>query len=91
MQKHTKVYLQYFNFTPEDFIPCELCGSKAVDIHHIVPRSKFGSKRKDEQDNIINLMALCRTCHEFYGQSKEHNDWLQSKHENYIVGRHRLN
>jgi 5-methylcytosine-specific restriction endonuclease McrA len=49
--------------TPADFIPCEVCNSKAVDIHHVIPRSKFGTKRKGEQDHISNLIALCRTCH----------------------------
>lgn len=91
MQPHTKVYMNYFNFTEADFVPCELCNSKAVDIHHIVPRSRFGSKRKAERDDILNLMALCRICHNVYGQSKAYNDWLQLKHENYIVTRHRLN
>jgi len=33
------------------------------DIHHIEPRSSFGSKRKDEQDKIENLIGLCRECH----------------------------
>ena len=34
MKKHTKIYMDYFNFTIADFIPCEVCESKAVDIHH---------------------------------------------------------
>lgn len=34
------------------------------DIHHIIPRSKFGKKNKAEQDKIENLMALCRFCHD---------------------------
>ena len=66
MQKHVKNYLQYFNYGIDDTIPCEICGKKAVDIAHITPRSKFGSKRKDEQDHITNLCALCRDCHYKY-------------------------
>jgi len=33
-------------------------------LHHITPRSKFGSKEKAKQDNIENLIALCRFHHE---------------------------
>jgi len=63
MQKHVKIYLEYFGKSTADFVGCEICNSKAVDIHHIIPRSKFGSKTKDEQDKIENLIALCRNCH----------------------------
>lgn len=64
MQKHVKIYLN--NFKPHDpeNIPCEVCQNRAVDIHHIIPRSKFGKKNKAEQDKIENLMALCRFCHD---------------------------
>ncbi len=74
MQKHTKIYLEHHGYTIADFIPCEVCGAKSVDIHHIEPRSKFGSKTKEEQDNINNLIALCRECHDkahTYEYSKE--------------------
>jgi len=65
MTPHVKTYLNYFQYTISDFIICEVpnCGSQAVDIHHIIPRSKFGSKKKAKQDNIENLIALCRDCH----------------------------
>ena len=44
---------------------CEipLCNNLLQDVHHIIPRSKFGKKRKDEQDKIENLVGLCRDCH----------------------------
>ena len=57
-------YLKAMGFTTADFIPCEVCHSKAVDCHHVIPRSKFGKKRKAEQDHISNLIALCRVCHD---------------------------
>jgi 5-methylcytosine-specific restriction endonuclease McrA len=66
MQNHTKVYLEYFGFAPGEYIPCEICESPAVDIAHIIAQSKFGKKRKHEQDKIENLMALCRSCHHEY-------------------------
>jgi len=60
MKQHTKIYLEYFGYSIADFIPCEVCQSKAVDIHHIERRGMGGSKKKDTPDN---LQALCRTCH----------------------------
>lgn len=66
MKNHTKIYLKYFKYGIEDYIACEVCDNKAVDIAHIVAQSKFGSKRKDEQDLITNIAALCRTCHYDY-------------------------
>lgn len=63
MQNHVKVYLDYFGYCQSDVILCECCGVKAVDIHHIEPRSKFGKKTKHLQDDINNLIALCRQCH----------------------------
>ena len=71
MQNHTKNYFAKFGLTTADVILCEVCGSVACDIHHIVPRSRFGKKRKDEQDDVSNLIALCRECHD-----KAHNHTL---------------
>jgi hypothetical protein len=60
MKNHTKVYLKGMGYDTTDWIPCEVCQSKAVDIHHIESRGMGGSKHAD---TIENLMALCRTCH----------------------------
>lgn len=88
MKNHTKIYLQYFNFDTDDFIPCELCSAKAVDIHHIDARGMGGSKQKD---NIENLMALCRKCHLQYGDIKSMKEMLKDVHLTYIVKRSQLN
>lgn len=75
MEKHTKVYMKYFGFDESSWIPCEMnCGRQAVDIHHIVPRSRQG---KDQPEN---LAALCRECHEEAGRSREFNDMVSVKH-----------
>lgn len=66
MQRHTLNYLQGMGFDSSDTIFCEVCGKVAVDIAHIVARSKFGTKRKEEQDDITNLCAMCRQCHYDY-------------------------
>mgnify|MGYP003954049663 CR=1 FL=1 len=60
MKKHIQIYMKHFDYVLDDFIGCEVCGAKAVDIHHIEPKGMGGSKTKDF---IANLMALCRSCH----------------------------
>ena len=72
MKKHTKIYFNHFGYDVSDFVPCETCGCKAVDIHHIDARGMGGS----EKDNINNLMALCRECHIKYGDIKDKKEWL---------------
>lgn len=47
MKTHTKVYMKFFGYDVSDFIPCELCGAKAVDIHHVEARGMGSSNDKD--------------------------------------------
>jgi 5-methylcytosine-specific restriction endonuclease McrA len=77
MKNHTKVYFKHFGYDVSDFIPCEICNAKAVDIHHIDARGMGGS----EKDDINNLMALCRNCHIKFGDIKEKKEWLRDIHE----------
>jgi len=65
MQSHVTNYLKAYKYTTEDYIGCQVCQKvPSVDIHHIIPRSRFGKKRKKEQDDPNNLIAVCRKCHE---------------------------
>ena len=59
MKSHTKVYMQFFDYGEQDFIPCEMCGSRATDIHHIERRTR----NKVTNDFVENLVGLCRDCH----------------------------
>ena len=77
LPKHIANYHQALGYSPGDYIGCEYCASKAVDIHHIIPRSKFGSKRKEEQDHVSNLIALCRVCHNLAHANKITKETLQ--------------
>lgn len=81
MKKHTNIYLDYFGFNDTDFVPCEVCGKPATDIHHIEARGMGGSKTKD---NIENLQALCRTCHIEYGDISYLKDMLKKIHKKYM-------
>jgi len=77
MKSYTKTYLSYFGYALDDFIPCEVCGNRAVDIHHIDCKGMGGSKLKD---NIENIMALCREHHIKYGDKKQYIDFLKNIH-----------
>jgi 5-methylcytosine-specific restriction endonuclease McrA len=77
MKKHVKLYLSYFGYDENSFIPCEVCGLKAVDIHHLEARGMGGSKTKD---TIDNLQALCRECHTLMGDKKKYKDELKAIH-----------
>jgi len=64
VKPHIKNYFKAFGYDESSRILCEYCGSGiGVEIHHVEPRSSFGSKRKDEQDHVDNLIALCRLHH----------------------------
>jgi 5-methylcytosine-specific restriction endonuclease McrA len=82
LKNHTKVYLKFFGYTGYEFMPCECCGGKAVDVHHIRARGMGGSKLRDV---IENLMGLCRVCHEKYGDKEQWREWLVEVHERFMV------
>lgn len=81
IKRHTRTYLKHFGFGADSFIPCEVCGGRAVDIHHIDCRGMGGSKEKDE---IGNLMALCREHHLFYGDKKQYTQFLKNIHQEHL-------
>jgi ribosome-binding protein aMBF1 (putative translation factor) len=74
--------MQSFGYTEGDFMPCEVCGTKAVDIHHIDARGAGGSQTKDY---IENLMAVCRKCHVEYGDKKEVKTFLINTHKDFMI------
>jgi 5-methylcytosine-specific restriction endonuclease McrA len=79
MKKYTKTYLDYFGYSISDFIPCEVCSAKAVDIHHIDSR-KMGGDKTGKKDNIDNIMAVCRECHIKYGDKTQYKEFLNNLH-----------
>jgi len=81
MKKYTKQYFSYFGYALDEFLPCEVCGNRAVDLHHIDCKGMGGSKLKD---NVENIMALCREDHIKYGDKKEHIEFLKETHLNFL-------
>jgi len=78
MKPHVKLYMEHFGYDTASFIPCEICGAKAVDIHHIEARGMGGTKKAD---TIENLQALCRQHHIMYGDNKKYLSLLKSAHQ----------
>jgi 5-methylcytosine-specific restriction endonuclease McrA len=68
--------MDYFGYGIQDFIPCECCENRCVDVHHILTRKK----RPDLINDINNLMGLCRKCHEDYGDREPFLEYLQKIH-----------
>ena len=58
MTPHAKIYKDHFNYCEQDVVICELCPQIAADIHHIKYKSRGG------KNEIENLIALCRDCHD---------------------------
>lgn len=84
MKNHVKIYLDYFGYQEGDFIPSEISGEMAVDIHHIEARGMGGSKKKDV---IENLMALTRDEHIKFGDKKQFKEYLKEVHRSFIDGK----
>ena len=69
MTKYIEVYLNYFDLGEQDIITCESClkqgrvDGEGFDIHHIHGRG---------DNNINNLICLCRSCHARAHTSKKH-------------------
>ena len=87
MIKYKQIYLKGMRYDVSDFIPCEVCGAKAVDIHHIHRRGIGGSKTADV---LENLMAVCRLCHDKYGDRPQYKEWLYDLHVKAVNKRKRL-
>lgn len=77
MKKHVKIYLNHFGCG--DFIRCEVCNFMAVDIHHIKYKSRGG------KDELSNLMALCRNCHNKAHDEEYKEDYLKDLHIKYLM------
>lgn len=80
MTKHCKIYMNHFDYKADEFIPCEICNSRSVDIHHINGRGMG-------KNVIENLMSLCRICHnEIHNTVKFTRQQVQEIHNNFLTG-----
>lgn len=89
MKNHTKIYLSFMlnegGLDPHECV-CEVCskgGGSALnlDINHIEPRQSGGTKR---EENINNLMAMCRDCHLNFADKKHLKESLILIHRQFM-------
>ena len=73
---YKEIYINYFGFCKTEYIPCEYCKSQSVDVHHLLFKSHGG---KNEIDNLI---ALCRSCHNLAHEQPMFNEHLKEIHGN---------
>ena len=81
MTDYKKLYCLHFGFDYGDFIPSEISGLPAVDIHHIENRKMGGTKK---ENRIENLIALTRQEHEKYGDQVDYKAQLYKTHQNHL-------
>lgn len=80
MKNHTKVYMKAFGYDIGDYIPSEISGTPAVDIHHILPRGRGGKDIKE------NLIALNRDEHNLAEDKTYSQEYLQDIHNKFMEG-----
>ena len=66
--------MQALGYDETDFMPCEITGSRGVDIHHIVNR----------ENRIENLMLLTRVKHVELGEIKSKMTYLLETHQEFL-------
>ena len=83
-QKHVKIYKEYFGFALDEYVPCEGCGAPSVDVHHLLFKSLGG------KNDIENICAVCRKCHDRAHDFPSYNEYLKIKHLKYLNDYDRL-
>jgi len=72
MREYKKDFIEHFGYGMQDYVPSEVSGLPAVDIHHVVFKSQGGT------DEIDNLIALTREEHERAHNDIEVNNYLKN-------------
>ena len=71
--------MDFWGYGIDDYIPCEACGARAVDVHHIDARGMGGDPTAGK-DVIENLVGLCREHHELAEAEPEANKLIKEIH-----------
>ena len=74
--------MNYFGYGEQDYMPCEANPEhgKCVDVHHI--------DNNRQNNNISNLIGLCRKCHERAHGTKHFvpKSEFQMIHNSFLLG-----
>lgn len=76
MEKHTKIYLEYYEYDDWHETQCEFpgCTNYVHDVHHIIYRSQGG------KDQIEYLMGTCVLHHNEIHEEKYAKEWIKKIH-----------
>lgn len=74
MVRHKRIYLDFFGYGEQDYIPSEWSGLQAEEIHHLVFKSQGGP------DEIWNLIALTIEEHKKAQNNVAFNNQLKERH-----------
>jgi len=77
MMRHTRIYMIFFDYGEQDYVPCTMCNKRSVDTHHLDRRGMGGSK---EKDFIENLAGLCREHHIKAEAEPDFNEMVKFRH-----------
>lgn len=98
MKKHRRIYQQFFDIAPDEYVPCEHCVSvgnkpigRATDVHH-ADRRGMGGDQTGGKDVIENLGGVCKKCHLILDAKPEINEpfklWLKdTSHRKKVMAR----
>ena len=84
MIRYKRIYCEAFGYDPERFIPSEVSGFAAVDVHHIDCKG-MGGDPTGSKDRIENLIAVTRREHEEYGDKKQYMKFLYETHKEKMI------
>jgi len=84
LKKHTRIYLDHFDYGRHQdvFVPCEICGARINDVHHLDSKGMGGS---DTKDYIENLIGVCRTHHVKCHADPEFNERAKELHILFLI------
>lgn len=84
LKGYKKIYANAFGYCEQDFVPSELSGKRAVDIHHIECKGSGGDPLGNK-DRIENLIAVTREEHLKYGDKKQYMLFLFKSHRSFLI------
>lgn len=89
MQKYIKTYTEFFGIGEQDIVLCEVCNRTANDVHHITSRGlksfEYMGVVYDDINDILNLIGVCRECHNRAHGGTFTKNYLYKIHNNHIL------
>ena len=83
MQNYKKNFVDHYGYCEWEFIPCAICGTAAIELHHVTKKSETKAKWRDNVENLLPLCSLCHMdCEARKYTPEEQQEYRQKWHEN---------